>query len=73
MKSIFFPPPCQIIQDISLGRLGNQPDILRCITQLVAIIYLVLIMLAFKHLIIICEGKDPISYGCVFQPVIQEC
>lgn len=72
MKSICFPPRPQTIQNISLDCMWHQPDILGYITGLVAIIYLVLITLAFKHLITICEGNDPISLGYVFQPVSQE-
>lgn len=40
--------------------------------RLVAIVYLVLVTLVFKHLIAILERKGPVSSGCVFQPVTQE-
>lgn len=72
MKSICFPPHPQTSQNISLDSVWCQPDIFGCITGLVAIVYLVLITLAFKHLITTCEGKGSISLGYVFQPVSQE-
>lgn len=50
----------------------HQPDIFGCITWLIAIIYLVLLKLTFKHLITTHERKDPISLDCVFSACDSE-